>query len=100
MTNMVLILVWAGVAAILMSFLGRHAAVVIGSTGVALGAVIGIMQHLSFGQATKSFKEAATLMDVRRALMASTWGKRSIQLLYVSKGVLIVLSLVLRSRIL
>ena len=59
------------------------------------------MQHLSFKEATNGFMTASSLLDVRRAFKATSWGNRYISWLYFSKFVLAVLAfLVIRQPLL
>jgi hypothetical protein len=94
-TNLLLILVWAAAAALFLFVLEPHAPVALAATGALLGTIGGIMQHLSFIQATQGFSSAASLMDVRRAFKVTRWGSRYIRFLHLSKLILIVLAFVL-----
>lgn len=49
------------------------------------GAIAGFMQHGSFAQARDQFLQASSLLDVRRAFKETTWGRRYIAWLYLSK---------------
>src|SRR5437870_12666039 len=91
-TNILLTIAWGAVAAILLFVIEPHVPLTIGLVGALLGAAGGVMQHLSFAQATSGFSAASTLLDVRRALKATTWGSRYISWLYFSKVVLAVLA--------
>jgi len=66
-TNLMLIFVWA--AAIISAFLNVQPRLpfAIALTGGVLGAVAGLMQHLSIGQSPERFNAASSLMGVRRA---------------------------------
>ena len=94
-TNILLTIVWGAVAVILLFVVEPHVPLAIGLVGAGLGAAGGVMQHLSFAQATAEFGVAASLLDVRRALKATTWGSRFITWLYFSKAVLAVLAFLL-----
>ena len=94
-TNVLLIFVWAAVAAVFLFVADPHAPIIIAVVGAVLGVVGGAMQHLSFMQAGKGFSAASTLLEVRSAFKATTWGTRYIRFLYFSKVVLIILSFVL-----
>jgi hypothetical protein len=97
-TNLLLIPAW-GVAAAFFVFMPQpHAPISIAAAGLVLGVVGGIMQHLSFEQAAASFTAATTLLEVRRALTATTWGRRYIRFLYASKLILVVLVFLLVRR--
>ena len=94
-TNVLLIFAWAAVAAIFLFVVEPRSPVMLALVGAVLGAIGGVMQHLSFAQATKGFSAATSLLEVRSALKATTWGTRYIRFLYFSKFVLIALSFVL-----
>ena len=94
-TNILLIFAWAAVAAVFLFVIEPHAPVMLAVVGAVLGAIAGVMQHLSFTQATKGFSAASTLLEVRSAFKATTWGTRYIRFLYFSKFVLIALAFVL-----
>jgi len=91
-TNIVLTIVWGAIAAYLVFVFDPHVPLVIAVVGAVLGAVGGIMQHLSFKEATNGFTTASSLLDVRRAFKATSWGSRYISWLYFSKFVLAVLA--------
>ena len=63
--------------------------------GSALGAVGGVLQHLSLKVATNGFTTASSLLDVRRVFKATSWGSRYISWLYFSKGVLAIFAFLL-----
>jgi hypothetical protein len=63
--------------------------------GAVLGALAGIMQHLSISQDPQRFFEASSMMGVRRALTRTPWGRRYIAWLYFSKVVLVLVALLL-----
>jgi hypothetical protein len=63
--------------------------------GGLLGALVGIMQHLSISRDPKGFVAASSLMGVRRALTDTPWGRRYIAWLYFSKFALILLAVLL-----
>ena len=94
-TNILLIFAWAAVAAAFLFVVQPHAPIALAVVGAVLGAVGGIMQHLSITQASNGFSAAATLLEVRSALKATPWGSRYIRFLYFSKFVLIALAFVL-----
>jgi hypothetical protein len=91
-TNLLLIPAWAAVAAFFLFVAQPHAPLSIALAGIVLGILSAIMQHLSFAQATGGFTTATTLMEVRRAFTATTWGRRYIRFLYASNFILIALA--------
>jgi hypothetical protein len=94
-TNLLLIPAWAAVAALFLFVVQPHAPLSIALAGAVLGILGGIMQHLSFVQASAGFTAATTLMEVRRAFTATTWGRRYIRFLYASKFILVALAFLL-----
>jgi uncharacterized membrane protein YraQ (UPF0718 family) len=100
-TNIVLTIVWGAIAAYLVFVFDPHVPLIIAVVGAMLGAVGGVMQHLSFKEATNGFTNSSSLLDVRRAFKATSWGSRYISWLYFSKFVLAVLAfLVIRQSLL
>ncbi len=93
-TNILLIFVWAAAAAALFFVIEPHAPIMLGVIGALLGAVGGIMQHLGLQEASASFTTTSSLLDVRSALKATTWGRRYIRFLWSCKLVLLVLAFV------
>ncbi len=67
----------------------------LGVIGTLLGAIGGIMQHLSFRDASASFTTTASLLEVRSALKATTWGRRYIRFLWSCKLLLLILAFLL-----
>jgi hypothetical protein len=94
-TNILLIIVWGCGAAILFFVLVPPVPIALGLIGAVLGAICGVMQHLSFKAAANGFTAASSLLDVRRAFKSTAWGSRYIVGLYLSKGVLAVLAVTL-----
>ena len=87
--NGALIFVWATAAVLLVFIAEPRLSVVLPVIGIVLGAVGGIMQHLSITQSKASFVAASSLLEVRRVLAKSIWGRRYIYWLYFSKVALI-----------
>jgi protein-S-isoprenylcysteine O-methyltransferase Ste14 len=94
-TNILLIFAWAAAACAFLFFIEPRCPVILAVVGAILGAIGGIMQHLSLTQATDGFSAAASLLEVRSALKATPWGTRYIRFLYFSKFVLIGLAFLL-----
>jgi hypothetical protein len=93
--NILLIFAWAAGAAVFLFVVEPHAPILLAVVGAGFGATGGIMQHLSFTQATKGFSAASSLLEVRSAFKATIWGTRYVRFLYFSKFVLMVLAVVL-----
>jgi tetrahydromethanopterin S-methyltransferase subunit E len=87
-TNILLTIVWGTIAAILFFGIEPCVSLTIGLVGAVLGAVSGLMQHLSINQAKNSFNAASSFSDVRNAFKQTLWGRRYIAWLYFSKVVL------------
>jgi hypothetical protein len=91
-TNILLIIVWGLLAAYLVFVAEPHVPVIFALVGAALGASGGVMQHLSIKEASNGFTNASSLLDVRRAFKTTSWGRRYIWWLYLSKLVLALLA--------
>ena len=91
-TNMLLIGLWGFAALVLLATLQMQNALALAGAGGLLGAIGGTFQHLSLRDAMTDFAGASSLMDVRRAMSRTTWGRRYIVWLYTSKFILIVLA--------
>jgi len=93
--NIFLMIVWGAIAGILFFVVKPHVPLALALGGAMLGAVCGVMQHLSFKEATSGFTSASSLLDVRRAFKSTSWGSRYIWWLYLSKVVLAVFTFLL-----
>jgi hypothetical protein len=91
-TNILLIFVWAAVAAVLFLVAEPRAPISLGLIGAILGAIAGVMQHLSLRQASASFIATSSLLQVRSALKSTAWGRRYIRFLNFCKLLLLVLA--------
>lgn len=94
-TNILLIFVWAVVAAAFFFVIEPHAPITLGVIGALLGAIGGIMQHLRLRDASGSFVTTSSLLEVRSALKGTTWGRRYIRFLWSCKLLLLILAFVL-----
>ena len=94
-TNLRLLFVWA--LAVIFAFLivQPHLPYALGLVGGLLGALAGVMQHLSIMQDPPRFMTASSLMGVRRALTSTAWGRRYIVWLYFCKIVLLLIAFLL-----
>lgn len=90
--NIFAIMAWGTVAVILFLLIEPTIPLAIGIAGMFLGAVGGVMQHLSFRQATDAFAHTSSLLDVRKAFTSTSWGSRYISWLYLSKIVLAIIA--------
>ena len=94
-TNIGLTIVWGAVAAALFFVVSPQLPIAIGFIGLVLGAVCGILQHLSIRQAISGFAGASSLLDVRRALTSNSWGRRYIAWFYFSHAALVISTVLL-----
>ena len=94
--NILLILVWMFSAVFCLFVL--HAPLIVILVGCVFGALAGLMQHMSIAQGRDGFASASSLMAVRRALKATSWGSRYILWLYFCKVALMVIAYALIRR--
>jgi hypothetical protein len=92
--NILFIILWAVIAVFFLFIAKPHVPLTLAIVGAGLGALAGLMQHLSFAQATDKFIGSSSFLEVRRALKATPWGSRYISWLYFCKSTLIVIALV------
>ena len=90
-TNIILILVWGAAVALLLSVL-ETLPIVILTAGSAFGFIGGLMQLFSFKESTQSFKSASTMLEVRKALKNTKWGRRYLYFLWISNITLVLIS--------
>jgi hypothetical protein len=93
--NLLFIILWAVASVFFLFIVKPHVPMMLAIVGGGLGAMGGLMQHMSFTQATDGFAAASSLLEVRRALKATPWGGRYIWWLYFCKLVLIVIAFAL-----
>ena len=67
-----------------------HTPITLGIIGAVLGAIAGVMQHLSVREASTAFTTASSLLEVRSVLKTTTWGRRFIYFLNLCKLLLLV----------
>ena len=91
-TNIALIVAW-GLASVALMILTPIYPLYVLVPAVILGCVGGYMQVLSFEQAKHSFLTAESMLEVRKALKLTTWGKRYLYFLWGSQVVLVLLAL-------
>lgn len=80
-TNILLILVWGMVTVALLLFLEPFPILIV-MAGIVFGLAGGLMQAYSFKESKVSFKSAKTMMEVRKAIKNTKWGKRYIVFLW------------------
>jgi hypothetical protein len=93
--NILLIPLWAIVGGLFVFLLDVPAKFALPAAGAVLGIIGGIMQHLAVAQASAAFGGAPSLLEVRRCLNSTPWGRRYIFFLYLSKAVLVALALLI-----
>lgn len=57
--------------------------------GLVLGLFCGLMQSLAFAESKSDFLNASTMIDVRKKLRNTKWGKRYIPFLWISNIIII-----------
>jgi hypothetical protein len=93
--NVLLICIWAIVVVSSFWIIQPRLAFTLAIAGGLLGALAGVMQHLSISHDPNEFLAASSLMGVRRALTSTSWGRKYIAWLYLSKVVLILIAFLL-----
>ena len=94
-TNIVMILLW-GIFAVLTAVISRPYSYPAVFVGLVFGVFCGIMQSLAFSESKSDFLHASTMIDVRRKLKNTKWGKRYIPFLYL--GNIIIVAVVVTQR--
>lgn len=95
-TNIALIALWALLVAIF-STLSDSPPLMPVAIGVLLGVIAGYVQNMSFREVREGLLDTSTLMEVRRKLKQTQWGRRYFVILWGSGIVLIVVSFVTSS---
>jgi hypothetical protein len=90
-----LIVVWATAVVSAFLIVQPRLPFTLALAGGLLGAVAGVMQHLSIMQAADGFIAASSLMGVRRAFTSTTWGRKYIAWLYFCKLTLVLIAFAL-----
>ena len=91
-TNIVLLVVWATLAVVSGAALTPSSMVILG-VGAFLGCVVGLVQYRAMKLAGPTLIEANSLIQVRKALASSPWGKGYLYLFWSSVVVLLALGL-------
>ncbi len=91
-TNIVLLVVWAALAAVTGAALTPASIVILG-VGAFLGCVAGLVQYRALKMAGPTLVDANSLIQVRKALASSLWGKGYLYLFWGSVAVLLALGL-------
>jgi hypothetical protein len=94
-TNLLLLFVWATGVGFAFLLVRPRLPVALGLIGGLLGALAGMLQHLSISQDPSGFVAASSLMGVRRALTSTAWGRKYIAWLYFCNAVLLLLAFML-----
>ncbi len=93
--NLLLICIWAIVVVSGFWIIQPRLPFSLAIAGGLLGALAGVMQHLSISHDPNEFVAASFLMGVRRALTSTPWGRKYIAWLYFSKVALILVAFLL-----
>ena len=88
-TNIVMILLW-GIFAVLTAVISRPYSYPAVFVGLVFGVFCGIMQSLAFSEPKSGFLNASTMIDVRKKLKNTKWGKRYIPFLYIGNIIIVV----------
>jgi hypothetical protein len=91
-TNIVLLVVWATLAVVTGAASTPTSMVILG-VGAFLGCVVGLVQHRALKLAGPELVKANSLIEVRKALSFSLWGKSYLYLFWSSVVVLLALGL-------
>jgi hypothetical protein len=91
-TNIILSVVW-GLAILTILYFSRPTPIIFFLLGGFLGGLGGIMQILSIKESKNAIISASSMLEVRKALASTRWGKRYIRFLWISNIGFIVLAL-------
>lgn len=91
-TNILLILVW-GVLTGLFFFVCFPYPFVMLIAGALLGVACGVTQTLSFRESKNAILDSTSHLEIRRSMMGTTWGSRSIYILWCGHFSLIILAI-------
>lgn len=80
-TNVALILTWGLLAGIL-AYASRPHSLPIVALAAMLGAIGGLMQCRALTESQPRFTRASTMLEIRRAMMVTKWGRRYIYFLW------------------
>jgi hypothetical protein len=94
-TNLLLVIIWAAAVVSLLLMIQPRLPFTMVLAGGLLGAVAGVLQHLSISQSPGGFITASSLMGVRRAFTSTPWGRKYIAWLYFCKLTIFVIAFVL-----
>jgi hypothetical protein len=81
-TNIVIILLW-GIIAGFAAYNSRPYSYIVVFVGLILGVFGGIMQSFALSESREAFLNTSSLLDVRRKLKNTKWGKRYIPFLWI-----------------
>lgn len=90
-TNIILIIVW-GVIVVMLLKVSKQWPIYILVLGSTLGLIGGLMQIQSFKESKQSLREAGSLIDVRKSLKNTKWGKRYLYFLWAGNAFLIAIA--------
>lgn len=93
-TNIVMILLWGALAGFATFISAPHSFLVV-IVGLILGVSGGVMQWLAFTESKEKFLTASTMLEVRKELKETKWGKRYIPFLWLGNLVIVVLVVII-----
>ena len=88
-TNIVMILLW-GFLACFAAFISTPQSFLVVVVGLIFGILGGVMQWLAFAESKEKFLNASTMLEVRKKLKETKWGKRYVPFLWLGNFVLVV----------
>jgi hypothetical protein len=94
LTNIMMILLW-GIFAGFAAVISKPYSYPVVFAGLILGLVGGIMQGLAFAESKEDFLNTPTMMDVRKKLNNTKWGKRYIPFLWIGNIFIVAIVLTL-----
>lgn len=94
---MIMIFVWGGLTGVLASLARPYSFCIVGIAAV-FGAIGGYMQCHAIAMAKDKFIHAASMMEIRKIIMGTRWGKYYIYFLWFWFFILLALSVIVGGR--
>jgi type IV secretory pathway VirB6-like protein len=93
-TNTVMIFLWGALAGIFAYLSAPHSLLII-TIGAILGAIGGTMQYYAFAESKEKFLDTSSMLEIRKKLKETKWGKRYIPFLWAGNLLLVIVVIVL-----
>ena len=93
-TNIVMIFIWGCLAGIF-AYLSAPYSLLLVVIGTILGAIGGTMQYCAFEESKENFLDASSMLEVRKKLKETKWGKRYIPFLWSGNLLLVTVVIVM-----